>query len=81
MSEYLIIFIEGEGVVKEPFIKFHRFDDDLEDERSVILHVGVQGFDAIEGHRNVLDMENSTLYNFYSSNLSSRYSPPTKQKR
>ena len=54
MHKYLIVFVEGEGIVEIFLIEFHRLNCDLEDERRQSLQRFVQRFNTEKTHGNVL---------------------------
>lgn len=47
MRKHLVVFVEWVGHSEETLVEFHAFDGDLKDEGSHVLHVLVEGADAI----------------------------------
>ena len=48
MCEDLIVFVEGEGVVKKFIVEFHGLYGDFEDKRGQVFERFVEGFDTVE---------------------------------
>jgi len=81
VREHLVVLVEGVGVAEEGLEEPHGLNGDFEDEGGQVLHVVVEGLDAVEGHGYFLSRVWVTLYCCSGSSLSSRYSPAMKQKR
>ena len=64
MSEYLIVFSKGKGVVEELLIKFHGANCYFKNKGGLLLKKRIEGLNAEQRHRNVLDKLRSTLYYF-----------------
>ena len=59
MRKDLVVFVERKRIPKEFLVELEGLNRDLEDERSQPLHGLVERFNAIEGHWNVLSINNN----------------------
>ena len=54
MGKYLIVLVKSVFISKEFFKKLHRLNGDFKDEGRHLLHVLVQGLNAVQRHWNTL---------------------------